>query len=410
MNRKILRQVPNAPFWQIQALRYFCFCAPATTALTSFLQAAKIHCNASVVEKDKFRLKKKTTSISIGQLSRELKLSASTVSRALRDHPAISNDTISRVKKAAELHGYKPQLSLNRYFKALKGQVSGVVFLVDDAVEEKLAERDPFYSNILWSVERALRKTGTHLLLSNTKSNLTSSGSLYAIEEGMAHGVIIESQDTEMIAKLAQHTPVVVLNSDPRGQNVDSVIPDIERATRSQMDCLTALGHRRIAHFRPKPIAGAPFSHWQDRAFWREYADYAQDIGLDIPQAWMEPIVFGSGNEVEAVTSFLDRILTGDRATAILTYDTYAGELIRQIGNRGLSVPGDISIMGFDDDIHGKFCPLPLATFRQDFDAMATEAVRLVKERAQNPQRAPLMVKVEGKVVVRDSIGVAKKD
>lgn len=354
-------------------------------------------------------MKKKTTSISIGQLSRELKLSASTVSRALRDHPAISSDTISRVKKAAELHGYKPKASLNRFFKALRGEVSGVVFLVDNAMQERLSERDPFYSHILWSVERALQKIGAHMLLSNVSSNLTSSGSLYAIEEGMAHGVIIKSNDTEMIAKLSQHTSVVALNTDPRGQNVDSVIPDIERAARCQMDCLAKLGHRRIANFRPKPPAGTPFFSWQDRAFWREYMDYAQDIGVEIPPSWMEPIVFNSENEIEVVGAFLDRILAGDSATAILTYDTYAGELIRQLANRGLSVPADISIMGFDDDIHGRFCPIPLATFRQDFDAIATEAVRLVRERARDSSRAPLMVKVEGKVIVRESVGVAKK-
>ena len=382
-----------------------------TTVLPSFVlrRSRNLLCCKSARGKLEADLKKKDTSISIGQLSRQLKLSASTVSRALRDHPAISSDTISRVKKAAELHGYKPKASVHRFFKALRGEVSGVVFLVDNAVQERLSERDPFYSQILWSVERALQKTGTHMIVSNVSANLTSSGSLYAIEEGMAHGAIIESQDTAMIAKLAQHTSVVVLNSDPRGQNVDSVIPDIERAARSQMDCLVKLGHRRIANFRLKPPSGTPFSHWQDRAFWREYTDYAQDIGLEIPESWMEPIVFNSENEIEAISAFLDRILAGDRATAILTYDVYAGELIRQLANRGLSVPGDISIMGFDDDIHGRFCPIPLATFRQDFDAMATEAVRLVRERAGNPSRSPLMVKVEGKVIIRESAGAAKK-
>lgn len=116
-----------------------------------------LHCNCAVATM-KGVLKKKTTGISIGQLSRELKLSASTVSRALRDHPAISSDTIARVQKAAALHGYKPKESLNRYFKALRGEVSGVAFLVDSMIQEKLSERDPFYSQILWSVERALQK------------------------------------------------------------------------------------------------------------------------------------------------------------------------------------------------------------------------------------------------------------
>lgn len=352
-------------------------------------------------------LKKKNNSISIGQLARELKLSPSTVSRALRGHPAISKDTVERVQKEAKLRGYKPKESLHRYFKALRGEVNGIAFLVDTHVQELLAARDPFYSHILWAVERALQKAGTHMILTDVRSNLTSGGSLHAIDQGIANGVIIESQNSAVIANLAKNTPVVVLNCDPRGQNVDAVIPDIDRAVRAQMDCLVAHGHRCIASFRPKPARGESFPHWQDRTFWREYADYAVDLGLEIPESWMEPILIEVGKESVVVERFLDRILTGDRATAILTYDTYAGELIRQLANRGLSVPGDISIMGFDDDIHGRFCPIPLATYRQDFDAMATEAVHLVRERIRNPDRAPRMVKVEGKVIVRDSLGAA---
>jgi LacI family transcriptional regulator len=312
------------------------------------------------------------------------------------------------VKEAAERLGYKPKSSVERYFKAIRGEVNCVAFLVDQSIQDCLSARDPFYSQILWAAERALQKEGMHMLLSNTRTNLTTNGSLYAIEEGIANGVIVESHDTEIIAKLSEHTAVVVMNSDPRGQNVDAVIPDIERAVRSQMDCLIAHGHRRIACFRPKPPKGLPFPHWQDRAFWREYVDYAVDLGIEVPQIWLEPIQFVIGGDTEAVSAFLDRALSGNRATAILTYDTYAGELVRQLANRGLSVPEDISIMGFDDDVHGKFCPIPLATFRQDFDSMATEAVRLVRERSAQRVRAPRMVKVEGKVIVRDSVRAVK--
>ena len=342
---------------------------------------------------------------SIGQLSRELKLSPSTVSRALSGHPGIAKNTAARVKAAAERRGYKPKESVRRYFKALRGNVNGVVFLVDNSIQSRLVERDPFYSRILWSVERALQKAGAHMILCNVGANLTDSGSLYAIEEGMANGVIIVSQDTAVIERLSRHSAVVVMNSDPRGLNVDAVIPDIERAVRAQMDCLVARGHRRIASLRPKPPAGTPFAHWQDRAFWREYTDYSSDLGLEVPGSWLEAIDLAPGREPDTVGRFLDRILVGNRATAIMTYDVYAGELVRQLTNRGLSVPEDISIIGFDDDIHGKFCPVPLATFRQDFDAMAAEAVRLVRERAADLKRSPLMVKVEGNLIVRDSLG-----
>ena len=347
-------------------------------------------------------------SISIGQLSRELKLSASTVSRALRDHPAIANDTIARVKQAAELHGYQPKESVHRYFKALRGQVNGIAFLVDKKIQELLTAHDPFYTQILWSVERALQKTGTHMILTNIHNNLTPRGSLHAIDEGIANGVIIKSHDPSVVANLAKNTSVVVLDSATRSQNVDAVIPDVDRAVRAQMDLLVAHGHRRIANFRPKPSLGTPFSHWQDRCFWREYEDYATDLGLTIPESWMTPLPITAEKEIEVMEDFLDRILEGDRATAILTYDVYAGELIRQLVKRGLSVPGDISIVGFDDAIHGRFCPIPLTTYRQDFDAMANEAVTLVRERIKNPARTPRIVKIEGKLIVRESVAPAR--
>lgn len=346
--------------------------------------------------------------ISIGQLSRELKLSASTVSRALRDHPAIASDTITRVKQAAELHGYKPKESVHRYFKALRGHVNGIALLVDKKVQELFNAHDPFYSQILWSVERALQKTGTHMILTNVQNNLTPRGSLHAIDEGIANGVIIKSNDSLVVANLAKNTSVVLLDSDARIHNVDVVIPDVDRAVRAQMDLLVAHGHRRIANFRAKPSPGSPFSHWQDRCFWREYEDYAADLGLTIPKSWTEPLPISSDKEIEVTEDFLDRILEGDRATAILTYDIYAGELIRQLAKRGLSVPRDISIMGFDDAIHGRFCPIPLTTYRQDFDAMANEAVTLVRERIKNPARTPRIVKIEGKMIIRDSVGPAK--
>ncbi|MFN6095169.1 MAG: LacI family DNA-binding transcriptional regulator, partial [Verrucomicrobiota bacterium] len=223
-----------------------------------------------------------------------------------------------------------------------------------------------------------------------------------------ANGVIIKSHDPSVVANLAKNTSVVVLDSATRSQNVDAVIPDVDRAVRNQMDYLMELGHRRIANFRQRPTPGTAYHHWQDRCFWREYEDYAADLGLLIPESWKAPILITPDNEIEVMEAFLDRILEGDRPTAILTYDLYAGELIHRLAKRGLSVPGDISIVGFDDATHGRFCPIPLTTYRQDFDAMANEAVTLVRERIKNPARSPRIVKIDGKMIIRDSVAPAR--
>jgi hypothetical protein len=284
-------------------------------------------------------MKQDQKTISIGQLSRELKLSASTVSRALRDHPAIADDTIARVKQAAKLHGYKPKESVHRYFKALRGQVNGIALLVDKKVQELLTAHDPFYTQILWSVERALQKTGTHMILTNIHNNLTPRGSLHAIDEGIANGVIIKSHDPSVIANLAKNTAVVVLDSDTRSQNVDAVIPDVDRAVRSQMDLLVAHGHRRIANFRPKPSPGSPFPHWQDRYFWREYEDYAADLYDEA-----EKVERYENPEPPAVLAVLEGVV--DRLTTL--YEASTRQLEAAQGDRNKALAHYAEFLFFD--------------------------------------------------------------
>jgi len=202
-----------------------------------------------------------------------------------------------------------------------------------------------------------------------------------------------------VVERLAANSPVVLLNAETGCADVDVVLPDTERAAREQIDHLRKLGHRRIACFRPRPSP-----HWQDRRFWREYEDYGTRAGLLLPAEYLLPIEFANGGHPQAIAQFLERVLRpGHAATAILTYDVYAGELIRQLKARGLAVPDDVSLVGFDDDTHAQFCPIPLTTFRQDFEAMAEAAVELLRERLKQPQRPDRVLAIAGKLVERAS-------
>ena len=105
---------------------------------------------------------------------------------------------------------------------------------------------------------------------------------------------------------------------------------------------------------------------------------------------------------------FLDRVLCpGIAPTAILTYDMYAGELIRQLGERGLAVPRDVSLVGYDDDTHGAPSPLPLTTFRQDFETMAKVALSLLEARIKERNKPVQVVAVEGALIIRASTAPA---
>ncbi|MFA6176836.1 MAG: LacI family DNA-binding transcriptional regulator, partial [Phycisphaerae bacterium] len=249
------------------------------------------------------------------------------------------------------------------------------------------------------ALQAALRAADMHMLIANAATDLMADGSLYAVVEGMAEAIIGEVHDPDIVQRLAAHCPVVLLNSEVRCDNVDAVIPDLERALRRQIDFLVRVGHRRVACFRPRPS-----SRWGDRRLWQEYEDSSNRLGLAVPKEYLEPIQFGWDEHPHAINEFLERVIRPDiQPTAILTYDVYAGELIHQLAQRGLTVPKDISIVGFDDNTYGRFCPVPLTTFRQDFEEMAQTAVELLKRRLKEPSRAARVVEIAGQLVERKS-------
>ncbi|CAN5833900.1 LacI family DNA-binding transcriptional regulator [soil metagenome] len=343
--------------------------------------------------------------VSVGSLAKQLNLSPSTVSRALRHHSTIAPKTIEKVNSLAKEQGYEARKEVGQYFRSLNKQVNAVDFLVDVRVHDLLVRQDSFYTRIQWAVQKALRAENIHMLLSCLQEDILASGSLYSVEEGMANGVIAKVRDDVMVAKISQHVPVVVLDFESTVENVDSVLSDVARTARKQIDYLVSMGHREIACFRSKSSVGGNYILEQDRIFWREFVDYSSQVGLTIPEAWLKPIHITEENETATIGDFLDRILGSGRPTAILTYDVYAAPLIAALRERNLSVPQDISIVGYDDDAHGRSCPISLTTFRQDFEAMAGESVRLIKDRIRNPDRPSRVIKVEGELIVRESSG-----
>jgi LacI family transcriptional regulator len=342
--------------------------------------------------------------VSICKMARQLKLSPSTVSRALRDHPAIARKTVERVGALARELGYEPRKELGHYFRALKKEVNGVAFLVDGTIYEHFCRKDSFFMRIQWAVQQALHAEQIHMLLCCANRDLISNGSLYSVTEGMADGVITKIDDDEIIARLSAHAPVVVLDVESRVEGVDAVTTDVPGTARKQIDYLVARGHRQIACFRPSSSRGVSGPQPWDSIYWQEYIAHSARLGLRVPPAWLEEISFTERNEAQAISSYLDRVLADDRPTAILTYDVYAPPLIEALRERGLSVPEDISLMGYDDDYHDRECPVPLTSVRQNFERMAAEAVRLIRDRIRNPGRASITIRVGCEIIERQSV------
>ncbi|MCF7854739.1 MAG: LacI family transcriptional regulator [Candidatus Pacebacteria bacterium] len=342
---------------------------------------------------------------SLREVAERAGVSTATVSRVVNGRKGIAQATRKRVQSVIDDMGYVPDPKVGQFFKTVRGGIRGVAFALHPDLHGRIAHGgDGFYARMSLALHAELSRCEHHMILANSVTDGTPDGNLNCLAQGLCNGVIGQLRDPTLIARLARHAPLVLLNADHAVPYVDVVIPNVERAAEQQIAHLAALGHKKVACFRPRHAVDGSIT-WQDRRYWRAYRELCPEHGMSVPDEYLLPVDCDVDKDAVAIAQFLDQVFARPEIapTAILTYDGYAGELIRQLGERGLQVPEDVSIVGYDDCTHDHPCPLALTTFRQDFQGMARHAVRLLLERLEDPKRSAVLMEVEGKFIERKS-------
>ncbi|MFV0337549.1 MAG: LacI family DNA-binding transcriptional regulator, partial [Chthoniobacterales bacterium] len=223
--------------------------------------------------------------------------------------------------------------------------------------------------------------------------------------EGFVDGIITGCKEEAVLTRLSEYVPVVLFNAENRAVPVDCIIPDVERAIFEQMHYLSELGHRHIACYRPL-LPQLRNSHWQDARIWLAFRQFYASRGLDIPECYLESIQISPETNNETAHSFVERVYANPETapTAIITADVYASYLLRALGARGLEVPCDVSLIGYDDDLLERGCPIALTSYRQDFTHMAKIAIETLFERLAGDRHSSKVVEVRGTLVHRSSV------
>lgn len=370
-------------------------------------------------------------------VARQAGVSPSTVSRVITGHRRISVATREKVLSVVAKVGYRPDPRKRLFFSALHSGTRTIGFLADANFYSRAEEQDGFFSRLLVPVQRSVRLAGYHLLMAEAASgeepdrDSPDAGAggpdsvriippedptnpvVSCVAEGRVDAVVFCGANVPLIRWISKQVPVVTLNFLAELPHVDVVIPNLKHAMRVRMEHLLALGHRRIAGFILRPTdewmrreggARCEGIRWQNEGLWDGYFKTCAQHDLAIPSSYVAPIQFGIGGDEMAVREFLDRVLACEAPpTAILTFDGYAAELIRQLAQRGLQVPQDVSVVGFDD--LRRETPVPLTTYRQNFEFMAETAVKLLFERIKAPGQPARFVEIEGDFIVRESSG-----
>jgi len=333
------------------------------------------------------------------ELAERLDVSITTVSRALAGHEQIALKTRERVAAAARELGYVP----NRAARQLVSGRSGFVGFMMPIRGPNFI--DSYLGEFVTGLGEGLVPHGLDLFLATVQQGQSEIAVLkHVVESGRADGIVVPrvAETDERLAYLSERGfPYVahgrLLSSSIKHNWLDS---DGETAFGEAFDMLYELGHR---HFGLVTISDAmTFRHLREDGLQKAIARRGDpSVRLDI-EAFPR---FDRGASVAAVNKFLH---APRRPTAILgLFDEIALTVMEEAARAGISVPRDLSIVGFDNIIAGAYAPPGLTTFDADTRGCAREIAHMLVEVIEKKPDQPLTRLVRAKPVLRASHGRA---
>ncbi|MEO6510429.1 MAG: LacI family DNA-binding transcriptional regulator [Nocardioides sp.] len=296
-------------------------------------------------------------------MAREAGVSRGAVSFALNDRPGVADATRDRIRAVASELGFTP----SHRARALSASRALTVGLVIARQPETLSA-DPFFPAFIAGVEKAIATRGQALLLQVVPDQDSERASYETLAaNGRVDGVFltdlrVDDPRPALLASLG--LPAVVIAPTPVEGPWPVVAVDDRPGIAAAVDHLMELGHRRIAH------VGGPMEFVHSRSRQMAWADALAGAGLDeSPCVWSD---FSPSGGARATQELLD---LADPPTAIV----FANDLMAIAGaasaqERGLRVPEDLSVTGFDDTAISGYLRPPLTTVRTDAVAWGSAA------------------------------------
>ena len=332
--------------------------------------------------------------ITIKDIARTLGMSHSTVSRALSDHPQVSQETKAAVRLAAENVGYVPNAS-GRIIRGEPGTLIGLV--IPDV-------RNDFYSAIAKGLAERCRVAGRQLVLAITEDDAEAErNEVQSLIGARAAGIVITPSPSPSARTLAMLTtvPTVQLVRNIGKLKTDTVSMNDKNAIREATEHLFAAGHRRLGYVGTY----ADVSAGRHRFEGFRCAHANAGIVLDADAVALVPPREGFG--FESTMRLLD---LKNRPTGIVvgSSELTVGAL-KCIASRGLSVPGDIAVVGYGDPEWYQLLPTPLTAMRLPVDDLADAVVnclfkRIDALRARDDKKVRLThISIDPVLIVRQS-------
>jgi DNA-binding LacI/PurR family transcriptional regulator len=311
-------------------------------------------------------------------------VSTTLVSLVMRDAPGASAATRERIRRAADEMGYRPD-SRAQMLRRLRSRLIGVMFRV----------QDPFDGDLVGGLYAAADRADYELALSAVAPGRDERRAVASLLRDRCEALILLAphSSTSYLAGLVGRMPTVVVARTVRHRALDVVRTDNAAGLHQAVDHLVALGHTRIAHIDGGRAPGAAERR-------RGYREAVHRYGL----ADTSYILPGGPTENDGARAARAVLDIEPSPTAVTVFnDRCATGVLDVLSKAGLSVPGQMSVIGFDDSRLAGLSHVDLTTVAQDVEQIADFAVARASARLDGTDITERELVVPPHLVVRST-------
>jgi len=316
-------------------------------------------------------------------------VSLKTVTNVVHERPNVAAETRARVQAAIAELGYRPSMA----GRQLQSGRSNVITLAVPRIDE------PYLGALAHAMIAAARPLGYALLVDETGGRPDREALAAAGYPGHSiDGVIFEALDAHHLAELSRINPTVLLGERIAGTTADHVGIDNVASARDVVAHLVATGRRSIGFLGHQGHTQTSVPSLRYRGF----REAVHDAGLDTAADWHVPTGQYTREEGEARTeAALSDLASADALVCVS--DLLAIGAMRALARRGIRVPQDIAVVGWDDTVDAAYHHPTLTSVAPDLRQLAERTIALLVERIEGRRDLGQAHVVPHRLVVRES-------
>ena len=308
--------------------------------------------------------------MTLKNLAKELKVSISTVSKALRDSPEISTETIEKVKDLAKKYNYRP----NKIALSLKSNRTLTIGVIIPDILNR------FYSKVLNGIHDSADRYGYDVITINTKESILKEiDSLQILSSGTVDGVIIAMSEETLNKNNYSHlkeftmkeTPIVMFDRVTDKINCDKVIIDDFDAIYNEVKSLKNLGRKKIGFITT--INDLNVGKYRANGYRKASFDFFGKFNKNL-------ILRISKNHDKHIE--IEKFIKKNKPDALISADIICGVISINIArNLNIDVPKELSVVGFGDKTISEYSTPKLTTIYQHGTEIGNRSVDLLVDR-----------------------------